>query len=419
MGQGRFPSSRDLLGLVGRVDQRLREGAFVIWRYEPACWSSWVEVDHEREPAAIGGDYREADRHGLEGRLRVRVVDRGHHQCVAGGERVGKVGVPPPAGEEHPIRTDLPGNRDRVFALPLAGMPSPHHKRCRTMKSRAGAGEGPHQQRDPLGGGEAPDEDQHDGVAVGAQEAVTANHCVFVLVPLGLPFIPLGLLTGTKGYADSLRWRPSRGTTVLAIHRETLARQTWKLPPFMMFHVINAQERDDELVVDVAAYDDASILADLRLKNLRDPSATITPGRPIRLHLGPDERARLSTIADINFDFPRTLTDTFSTATSVLGLTSSGRGVPILDQVAVLDTDTGALKTAPAAEGTIAGEPVPLTAGHGKSTRWAAAVEIDATTASSHLVVYDVTDTPARIGSATLPHVAPLGLHGNWTADMP
>ena len=39
------------------------------------------------------------------------------------------------------------------------------------MESGTGAGERPHQQRDPLGGGEAPDVDQHDGVAVGAQEA--------------------------------------------------------------------------------------------------------------------------------------------------------------------------------------------------------------------------------------------------------
>jgi hypothetical protein len=55
-----------------------------------------------------------------------------------------------------------------MFALPLAGMPSPHHERCRTTESRAGTGERPHQQWNPLGGGEAPDEDQHGGVVVGA-----------------------------------------------------------------------------------------------------------------------------------------------------------------------------------------------------------------------------------------------------------
>src|SRR6266508_782424 len=172
MSQGCVPSSRDLLSSVGGLDQRFREGAFVIWRHKPACWASRVEVDDEREPAAVGGDHREADCHGLEGRLWARVVDRRHHQRVAGGEGLGKLVVAPPPGEEHPVRTDLPRNRDRMFALPLARMPSPHDERYRTVEAWASAGERPHQQWDPLGGGEAPDEDQDDGVAVGAQEAV-------------------------------------------------------------------------------------------------------------------------------------------------------------------------------------------------------------------------------------------------------
>ena len=84
----------------------------------------------------------------------------------------------PPPGEEHPIGTAATGDGDGVFALPLAGMASPHHQRRRSTESGTGAGEGPHQQRDPLGRREAPDEDQHGGVTVGAQQTVEVGLAV-------------------------------------------------------------------------------------------------------------------------------------------------------------------------------------------------------------------------------------------------
>ena len=81
----------------------------------------------------------------------------------------------PPPGEEHPIGTAATGDGDGVFALPLAGMASPHHQRRRATESGAGAGERPHQQWDPLGRGEAPDEDQHGGVTVGTQQTIEVS----------------------------------------------------------------------------------------------------------------------------------------------------------------------------------------------------------------------------------------------------
>ena len=59
-----------------------------------------------------------------------------------------------------------------MLALPLTVMSAPHQQRRRTDEAGTGTGECPQQQGDPLGGGEAPDVDQHDGVTVGAQQAL-------------------------------------------------------------------------------------------------------------------------------------------------------------------------------------------------------------------------------------------------------
>ena len=131
--------------------------------------------------------HRKSDRHRFERRLRVRVVDRRHHQCVTRGERLGQLIVAPPPGEEHPIGTAATGDGDGVFTLPLARMASPHHQRRRPTESRASVGERPHQQRDPLGRGEAPDVDQHRGVTVGTQQTIevtlAVGHGAGALVP--------------------------------------------------------------------------------------------------------------------------------------------------------------------------------------------------------------------------------------------
>ena len=59
-----------------------------------------------------------------------------------------------------------------MLALPLTGMSSPHQQRCRTAEAGTSTSECAQEQWDPLGGGEAPDEDQHDGVTVRAQQAL-------------------------------------------------------------------------------------------------------------------------------------------------------------------------------------------------------------------------------------------------------
>jgi carotenoid cleavage dioxygenase-like enzyme len=74
------------------------------------------------------------------------------------------------------------------------------------------------------------------------------------------------LLPGKSGFIDNYRWKPERGTRFLVFDRETgdlAAERT--APPFFFFHTVNGFEDEEsgEVVVDLIAYDDASIVEDL------------------------------------------------------------------------------------------------------------------------------------------------------------
>ena len=88
-----------------------------------------------------------------------------------------------PPGEVHPVCTTRSGHRDGMLALPFTVMSSPHQQRCRACEAGTSASECAQEQWDPLGGGEAPDEDQHHGVTVRAQQAlqvvVAISDCAF------------------------------------------------------------------------------------------------------------------------------------------------------------------------------------------------------------------------------------------------
>ncbi len=72
------------------------------------------------------------------------------------------------------------------------------------------------------------------------------------------------LLPGKGGFIDKFRWKPERGTRFLAFERESgdLAVER-RVKPFFFFHTVNAFESGEEVVVDLVAYDDASIVSNL------------------------------------------------------------------------------------------------------------------------------------------------------------
>ncbi|MDY7083097.1 MAG: carotenoid oxygenase family protein, partial [Halobacteria archaeon] len=68
---------------------------------------------------------------------------------------------------------------------------------------------------------------------------------------------------------EAYEWKPDRGTRFLVMDRETgdvVARP--RADAFFSFHHINAFERDEEVVIDISAYDDASVVEAFYLDNV-------------------------------------------------------------------------------------------------------------------------------------------------------
>ncbi len=105
--------------------------------------------------------------------------------------------------------------------------------------------------------------------------AMTEHYIVHVEFPLVVH--PLRLRFGNVPYINCYRWDPARGTRFTLLRKSDGAIvKHYQTAACFAFHHVNAFERNDAVVVDIAAKPDASVIDDLYLDHLR--SCT---GRPI------------------------------------------------------------------------------------------------------------------------------------------
>ncbi len=83
----------------------------------------------------------------------------------------------------------------------------------------------------------------------------------FIIAEFPLVVQSLKLLFRFRPFIENFKWKKNRGTRFLIIDRETgKLKTTIKTEAFFSFHHVNAFEVDNQLVVDLAAYKDASII---------------------------------------------------------------------------------------------------------------------------------------------------------------
>src|SRR3954471_11832845 len=118
---------------------------------------------------------------------------------------------------------------------------------------------------------------------------------------------PVRLALSDKPLIENYEWKPEPGPRFLVVGREDGSlRAAVDAEAFFTFHHVNAFEEGGELVVDLVAYDDPSIIDALYLDSVRGEPRPATPGtlRRYRLPLDGGE-ARREDLFPVPMELPR------------------------------------------------------------------------------------------------------------------
>jgi beta,beta-carotene 9',10'-dioxygenase len=250
--------------------------------------------------------------------------------------------------------------------------------------------------------------------------ALTERYAVLVAFPLVVN--PLKLALGGRPFIENYEWKPELGTRVLVFDRnDGKLHGSYEAEPRFAFHHVNAFERDGELAIDFAAYDDATIVDSFYLERLRNtpppPAATPVLLR-YRVDLG-SGRVAEEELCDAPLELPRIdyreRNGKPYRYTYGVGAPGAAEEDEFLDRLVKIDVESGeAIEWQE--PGAFPGEPVfvPTPQRYGREDDGVLlSVVLDAGAASSFLLVLDAGDL-SELGRARVPHHIPFGFHGQY-----
>lgn len=253
---------------------------------------------------------------------------------------------------------------------------------------------------------------------------MSSRHLLLVEFPLVVN--PLSLLLWLRPYIENFRWKPSRGTRVHVFDRATGEHvRSVTADPFFAFHHVNAyDDADGSVVVDLVAYDDASVIESFYLHRLSEPDVQIPRGTLRRLRIpltGPDERLQAEELSATGIELPNIDYGGLNTSPDlryVYGVGVRGdRG--FYDQLVKIDVDARTTATwhepdCHPGEGVFVGRP----GREAEDDGVVLSVVLDAARGTSFLLVLDAASF-TEVARAQLPHPVLLGYHGQFYGDLP
>jgi beta,beta-carotene 9',10'-dioxygenase len=241
---------------------------------------------------------------------------------------------------------------------------------------------------------------------------LTERYVVFV--EFSLVVNPLRLVAG-RPFAESLEWEPDRASRFTLVDRGTgTVAATHEGPPFFCFHHINAYEDGDEVVVDLCAYDDASIVQELYLDRMRAQDRSFSPAVPRRFRLGP-AGLRDEILVEVPFELPRINYGRHNGRPYryAYGLSANNAG-EFLNVALKLDVEERSFETWQE-EGCYPSEPVFVAApdARAEDEGVALSVVLDGRSGTSFLLVLDAASW-TELARTEVPQHVPLGFHGQF-----
>ncbi|MCB1178990.1 MAG: carotenoid oxygenase family protein, partial [Leptospiraceae bacterium] len=216
---------------------------------------------------------------------------------------------------------------------------------------------------------------------------------------------------------DSFNWTPSNGTRIIIVERESgKTIHEIKTDTFFTFHHLNAFDDGDDLIVDIAIYDDWSIIDELYMNTLKSDKGALTqtsiPYRfKIDIKTGTLEKSK---IVDEKIELPviNFFKNSGKKYSFVYGVGNNKNLPPdFLNQLIKIDVETKEIKYWNP-KNHYPQEPFFVPKPNGKEDEGVVlSVVADGEKGKSFLLILDA-ESFTEIGRAYLPHVVPFGLHG-------
>jgi carotenoid cleavage dioxygenase-like enzyme len=241
-----------------------------------------------------------------------------------------------------------------------------------------------------------------------------------VLAEFSLFFNPIGLALKRRPYIANARWKPERGVRFLLMdQRDGQVVSTCQAEAFFAFHHINAFEHNGEVIVDVAAYPDTTIIDRLFLNRLSQPDGGGVPWGEFRRYHVPigGSHAEYEVLSDEGIDLPR-INYGLSNARDyrfAYGISiRKDRPDDFLDQLVKVDVRERTARVWHE-DGCYPGEPVFVAApsGAAEDDGVVLSLVLDANNDNSFLLIL-AAGSFEEIARAEVPHRIPFGLHGQF-----
>jgi len=236
-----------------------------------------------------------------------------------------------------------------------------------------------------------------------------------VLVEFPLRVRPLDLLLSRKPFIENFRWKPDQGSRFWLIRKEDGRAAASHGDSFFSFHHVNAFESGKEVLLDIAAYTNASIIESFYLDKIRD-SVDLPPGELRRYRIRPgSDHCTYDVLSPVYAEFPRINYRHFNgRAYRYVFGAGSRRPRNFIDQIVKVDIENGTSRGW-FEEACYPGEPV-FVAAPGASREDEGvilSIVLNANTSTSFLLVLDA-QSFQELGRAAVPHHIPFGLHGQY-----
>jgi all-trans-8'-apo-beta-carotenal 15,15'-oxygenase len=253
--------------------------------------------------------------------------------------------------------------------------------------------------------------------------AATDRHAIFTLQAVrvhGLRFI-----TGLASFTECLEWSPDLGNLVLVIDLATGAHQTFEAPAAWAWHMANAYEHGNDVVMDFVGYDDPGhfIGPDAQLAAIMQGEEGVNgaPGTIRRLVLSPSGKLTETVMADGNFEFPQIDLRASGAAHERIYVTTSPTSGFLHTGIAALNTRSGKLDSYDFGASVNTGEPVfAADPEGGRDEGWLITQTLDVARGTSGFAVLDTRNIAGGpVATVEVGETMPLSLHGQWVAAAP